>query len=187
MPASSETFISSPCLSSCTHRPFCTSSRPHGHSPLSFSSPRHTKPWRYWKTIGTKAGYIAVSRNRWFSQNQKKKLDIRYPCCWNVLIFTGSACHPLCFDLLCSFCFLISLFPLPVSFTLSWQMAFGNRPPGRRRGDAELSQPQLFFWNLPILVYIREEKLPEEDWELGWGEARITSHLGNDPKPAAIY
>lgn len=71
----------------------------------------HTGPWLYWRTVCTEAGYVAISL-RWFSQNQKENLDVRYPVVgmssFSLALFTTV----VFFGLACSFSFLTSPFSL---------------------------------------------------------------------------
>lgn len=120
----------------------------------------HTAPWLYWKTVCTEAGYVAISL-RWFSQNQKENLDVRYPVVGMSSFSLALFATVVFFGLACSFSFLTFPFPCPHSLYPTLADHLWKQTPRKKKGrDTELSQPQLFFWNLPIMGYIWEEKVP---------------------------
>lgn len=142
----------------------------------------------YWRTRGTKTGYIAIANNKWFSQNQdqkkKKKRDTGHLYCRNFLIFPGSADYCVCFGV--PFFFSPSLhlsFPSPQSLYISFADHLWKLTPRRRKGrhwaeSASVILPK--FTNLG--VHLRRI-IPRRRDENRGGEAGRNSHLGNDPKP----
>lgn len=142
----------------------------------------------YWRTRGTKTGYIAIANNKWFSQNQdQKKKKKRY---WTSLL-SELPNFPWLGWLLCLlwcsiFFFSPSLhlsFPSPQTLYISFADHLWKLTPRRRKGrhwaeSASVILPK--FTNLG--VHLRRI-IPRRRDENRGGEAGRNSHLGNDPKP----
>lgn len=143
----------------------------------------------YWRTRGTKTGYIAIANNKWFSQNQDQKKKKKREILDISIVGTSSfslARLTTVFALVFHFFFSPSLhlsFPSPQSLYISFADHLWKLTPRRRKGrhwaeSASVILPK--FTNLG--VHLRRI-IPRRRDENRGGEAGRNSHLGNDPKP----
>lgn len=155
--------------------------------PSILQATRHTRPCLHWRSMGNRAGCLATSHNKWFSQNQKKTLDIRHPCCWNSLIFTGSAGRPNPLFESSTFFSLTSLFPSPHSLYPSLADHLLETDVQEKEGKtAELASPVYSPEMYQSWGTGGERMFQEEGWARGWRKARVHPHLRNDLKPVEI-
>lgn len=155
--------ISSPCLSSCTHCPLCTSCPPLGHGPLSFSSPGQPCTQGH-DFIEGPCVLKLVTLPYHLDDFHKIK---RKTWMLDTLLLECPHFHWLCLPLWSSLVLYVLSpswhlpFPCPHSLYATLADHLWKQTPRKKKGrDTELSQPQLFSWNLPIMGYIWEEKLP---------------------------